>query len=326
MHRFASLTTLALAAFCTAQETAWLTNFTEAKAKAKAEKKDLLVDFTGSDWCGWCIKLDEEVFSKDEFKKAAPNQFVLVKLDYPRNKDLVTDEIRAQNKELGEKYQIQGYPTILLLDCEGRVYGQTGYLDGGPEKYTTHLGDLKKKGDAFLAALALADTKKDLDRAKALDEALGLIDAEMASTHYLSTMQEILKLDADGKGGLKAKYETKVQDLADAKELDSMAGALQESIGPHMQAGEHDKAIAKLDEIVKAPKNKLHHQLALFFKGMVIMEGKEDAKAAIAELEAAKAINPESPIGKQITMILPRIQEMAKQKEGGKEEKKEGGK
>lgn len=326
MHRFASLTTLALAAFCTAQETAWLTNFTEAKAKAKAEKKDLLVDFTGSDWCGWCIKLDEEVFSKAEFQKEAPTHFVLVKLDYPRNKDLVTDEIRAQNKELGEKYQIQGYPTILLLDCEGRVYGQTGYLDGGPEKYNTHLADLKKKGDGFLAALVRADAAKGLDRAKALDEALGMIDAEMAATHYLSAMQEILKLDADGKGGLKAKYETKVQDLADAKELDSMAGALQEAIGPHMQNKEFDQALAKLDEVVKAPKNKLHHQLALFFKGMVIMEGKEDAKTAIATLEAAKALNPDSPIGKQIAMILPRIQEMAKEKEGGKEEKKEGGK
>lgn len=331
MHRLASLTTLALAAFCTAQETAWLTNFTEAKAKAKAEKKDLLVDFTGSDWCGWCIKLDEEVFSKAEFQKEAPTHFVLVKLDYPRNKDLVTDEIRAQNKELGEKYQIQGYPTILLLDCEGRVYGQTGYLDGGPEKYNTHLADLKKKGDGFLAALVRADAAKGIDRAKALDEALGMIDADMASTHYLGLMQEILKLDADGKGGLKAKYETKVQDLADAKELDSMAGALQEAIGPHMQQKEFDQALAKLDEVVKAPKNKLHHQLALFFKGMVIMEGKEDAKTAIATLEAAKALNPESPIGKQIAMILPRIQEMAKEKEGekkegGKEEKKEGGK
>ncbi len=321
---------LALTTFAAAQDVAWLTNFTEAKAKAKAEKKDLLIDFTGSDWCGWCIKLDEEVFSKDEFKKDAPTHFVLVKLDYPRNQDLVTDEIRAQNKELGEKYSIQDYPTILLCDSEGRVYGQTGYQEGGPEKYNTLLADLKKKGDSFLAALVRADAAKGVDRAKALDEALASIDPDMATTHYLGLMEEICKLDADGKAGLKAKHEAKVKEIAESKELDAMAAALQEAIGPHMQAGEHDQAIAKLEAVIKAPKNKTQHQLALFFKGMVIMEGKEDAKAAIKELEAAKALNPESPIGKQITMILPRIQKMAEekggeQKEGGKEEKKEAG-
>ena len=84
MHRSLSLfAALALSTFAAAQEVAqeaeWIQNFTDAKAKAKAEKKHLLIDFTGSDWCGWCIKLDEEVFSKEAFKTEAPKHFVLVK-------------------------------------------------------------------------------------------------------------------------------------------------------------------------------------------------------------------------------------------------------
>jgi thioredoxin-related protein len=331
MHRFVPLFTMfALATFATAQEATWLSDFAKAKAQAKAEKKDLLIDFTGSDWCGWCIKLDEEVFSQDAFRVEAPKHFVLVKLDFPRNKDLVTEDVRKQNEELGEKYQIQGYPTILLCDCEGRVYGATGYLEGGPDKYNTHLADLKSKGAAFTTAMAKADAGKGLDRAKALDEALSAIEAELLPAHHLAAMEEICTLDTDGKGGLKAKYEEQVKAGKKAAEeraaeaaVQKEAVVLQEAINGFMEQKEFDKALARLDETIKAPKNKLQHQIALFFKGMVIMDAKNDAKAAIVELEAAKALDEGSPIGKQIAMILPQLKKMAEQK---KEETKEPGK
>ncbi|MCC7061389.1 MAG: thioredoxin family protein [Planctomycetes bacterium] len=333
MHRSLSLfAALALSTFAAAQEVAqeaeWIQNFTDAKAKAKAEKKHLLIDFTGSDWCGWCIKLDEEVFSKEAFKTEAPKHFVLVKLDYPRNKDLVTEEIQKQNAELGKKYQIQGYPTILLCDCEGRVYGATGYQEGGPEKYNTHLGDMKKQGDAFVAAMVRADAAKGVDRAKALDEALSAISEETVANHHLAVMQEICTLDADGKAGLKSKHEAKVKEIAEAKELDEVRGKIEEELSPMMEAQEFDKAIARLDEMIKAPKNVSQHQLALFYKGIVIMQGKQDAKGAIAELEAALKLNKESAIGKQIEQIIPRIKKMAEEKGGEKKEegKEEGGK
>lgn len=331
MHRTVSLfTTLALATFAAAQEATWVSDFAKAKAQAKAEKKDLLIDFTGSDWCGWCIKLDEEVFSQDVFRLEAPKHFVLVKLDFPRNKELVTEEVRKQNAELGELYQIQGYPTILLCDCEGRVYGATGYQEGGPEKYNTHLAELKRKGETFGAAMAKAAAGKGLDRAKALDEALSALDAELVPTHYLATMEEICTLDADGKGGLKAKYEEQVKagkiaaaERAAEAAVQKEAEVLQEAIGGFMEAKEFDKALARLDETIKAPKNKLQHQIALFFKGMVIMDAKNDPKAAIVELEAAKALDEGSPIGKQVGMILPQLKKLAEQK---KDETKEPGK
>lgn len=336
MHRTISLlSTLTILTFATAQDATakaeWLQDFAAAKAQAKAEKKDLLIDFTGSDWCGWCIKLDEEVFSKDEFQKFAPQHFVLVKLDYPRNKDLVTEAIQAQNKELAKTYQVQGYPTILLTDHDGRVYGQTGYQDGGPEKYNTHLADLKKKGEGFLGALKKADGAKGLDRAKALDEALGMVEEEMATTHYLGLMEEICTLDADGKGGLKAKHETKVKELQESKMLDSLAEELQTAIGPMMEEKKFDEALAALDAAAKAPKNDLHKQMALFFKGMVMVQGKNDPVAALAEWKAAMDLKPTSPIGKQIEVQLPRLQKMADAKKGdgkpeeGKEKAKENG-
>jgi len=311
-------TLLALSSIATAQESQWTQDFAKAKAKAKAENKDLLLDFTGSDWCGWCIKLDEEVFAKEEFQKEAPKHFVLVKLDYPNNKELVTEAVRKQNEELGAKYQIQGYPTILLTDCDGRVYGQTGYREGGPADYNTHLAELKLIGAAFGKGISKANASKGVERAKALAEALDSLDGDVVTAHHLDLLEEICKLDEDGKAGLKAKYEEQAKSAKAAAEeraqeaaLQKEAGVLQEAINDLMEAKEFDKALAKLDEFIAKPKNKTQHQLAQFFKGMVIMDARNDPKAAIEELEKARKLDPESPIGKQIGMILPQLKRMA---------------
>ena len=315
---------LLLPAFAQEKGDLWIQDFAKAKETAKAEKKDLLIDFTGSDWCGWCIKLDEEVFSKEAFTGAAPKSFVLVKLDYPQDESRVTPEVKKQNAELQKQYNIQGYPTILLCDADGNVYGQTGYQDGGPDKYVTMLADQKKKGEVFQAAMLRAQGKQGVERAKALDEALSGIDAEVVSNHHLARMEEIVKIDADGKGGLKEKYEAKVKEIAESREIDSEAQAMNELIGPLMQEGKGKEAIAKLDEIVKAPKSKAQHQLALFFKGMVTMDVDGNAKNAIEALEAGKAVLPNSPVAKRIEQILPELKkQLEEKKEGGD---KEGGK
>jgi len=139
----------------------WMSNFEAAKKKAIAENKQLLVDFTGSDWCGWCIRLDKEVFQKPEFKGA--DKFVLVSLDFPKDKTKVTKEIQAQNKMLQKRYAVKGFPTILLMDAKGMPFAKTGYQAGGPEKYNTHLEELLKKraerDTAFAAASKIEDKK-----------------------------------------------------------------------------------------------------------------------------------------------------------------------
>lgn len=121
----------------------WETDFELAKKRAAAEKKAMLLDFTGSDWCGWCIRLKKEVFDESSFQKYAAENLVLVELDFPRSKEL-SEKLKEQNAELAEKYKIQGYPTIILLDAKGREVARTGYREGGPEKYVEHLKELLK--------------------------------------------------------------------------------------------------------------------------------------------------------------------------------------
>lgn len=121
----------------------WLTNFAEAEQQAKSQHKLLLMDFTGSDWCGWCIMLEKEVFSKPEFKEYASKNLVLLELDFPRRKEM-PEETLAQNQRLAMKYQIQGFPTIVVLDSNGKEVAQLGYMRGGPEAFIAQLEKLPK--------------------------------------------------------------------------------------------------------------------------------------------------------------------------------------
>lgn len=118
-----------------ADELPWKTSFAEATAEAAQQQKQILLNFTGSDWCPWCVKMDEEVLSKKQFSEFASKNLVLVKLDFPRRKKLSPDE-KAQNEELAKKYAIQGFPTFVLVDASGKeVRRQEGYLEGGPAEF-----------------------------------------------------------------------------------------------------------------------------------------------------------------------------------------------
>ena len=113
----------------------WKTDYATSLAQAAKENKMVLLDFTGSDWCGWCIKLQKDTFSKPEFKKFAEQSLVLVELDFPRGK-AQSDELRKQNEELAKKFGVQGFPTLVLLDPQGQEAARNvGYLQGGPEAF-----------------------------------------------------------------------------------------------------------------------------------------------------------------------------------------------
>ncbi|MCI0533802.1 MAG: thioredoxin family protein [Verrucomicrobiales bacterium] len=122
----------------------WLTDLPQAQAKAKKENKLLLLDFTGSDWCGWCIKLNKEVFSKPEFAEYAKKNLVLVEVDFPQRKKLSAAQAKANNA-LQTKYDVEGYPTLVILDAEGKLVGKTGYVPGGPKPFLAELAKITKK-------------------------------------------------------------------------------------------------------------------------------------------------------------------------------------
>ena len=131
----------------------WHTDLNAAIKIAQKEKKPIMLFFTGSDWCGWCMRLQKEVFYTDEFKKWAKENVVLVDVDFPRNNQQ-TQATKDQNNLLQKQFSVRGYPTVWFVKPEktkeGKYnlpqYGSPGYLAGGPENWiNTAKGILQEK-------------------------------------------------------------------------------------------------------------------------------------------------------------------------------------
>lgn len=289
---------------------AWMQDFAAAQEKAKAENKDLLIDFTGSDWCVWCQRLDKEVFQAGDFEVKIQEQFVLVKLDFPNDKTLVTEEVQKQNKGLMGRFGVQGFPTIFLTDAAGTPYAKTGYQPGGPENYLTHVAEKKEAKTKFADAIAALGDVAGADRAKKLDEALATLDAEILLPFYVRYVDEILTLDAAGEAGLKTKYDAMKSEYAERTAMME----LNEAVGPFFESEDWPGALKAVDEFVAKYKtsNPSIAQQAMMAKVGVFMQQKK-FDDAVKAIEDAKALAPESELGKQADMIIQQIKMMASQ-------------
>jgi thioredoxin-related protein len=113
----------------------WIDDYHKAQDEAKSSHKLLLLNFTGSDWCGWCIRLDQDVFSQSDFKDYAIKNLVLLELDFPRPGGSrwqgQAAELKKQNLDLARQYDVHGFPTLIVLDGHGqKLWEYNGYLPG----------------------------------------------------------------------------------------------------------------------------------------------------------------------------------------------------
>ncbi len=266
MNNTSNLLRAGLLAFATvatafASGEGWTSDFDAAKKQAASEKKDLLLDFTGSDWCGWCIKLDKEVFQEAAFKTGVKDKLVLVELDYPKDQSKLTDDTKAQNEKLKGEFKPKGYPTIMLCDASGKPYAQTGYQPGGPEKYLPHLAELMavrtKRDEAFAAA---DQATAPAEKAKQLLAGLQTMDAELVDAHYADVLAKITELDPDT-AATYTKGRDEVKAKQDAEQKAAMAGReaiqgkmmeMQKTVEPLLKAEEFDKAFDAAITFIKA--------------------------------------------------------------------------
>lgn len=227
----------------------WTSDFEAALKEAKASDQAVLIDFTGSDWCAWCIKLTKEVFDQPEFEAGVKDKFVLVELDYPKDKGRVTEAVAMQNGALLKRYPIKGYPTVLLCDAEGRPFAATAYQEGGAEKYLTHLNELLAKRTTRDKTMVEAAGKEGVAKAKLLISALdGLqLDPAMILANYAETIEQIKKADpADETGFAKkqsgearfAGFMAKLVESRQAKDLDGEIKAAESALADRLIQGE----------------------------------------------------------------------------------------
>jgi thioredoxin-related protein len=276
----------------------WVVDFEKAKVQAVKEGKSIFMEFTGSDWCPPCKALHKNVLSQDVFKTEMPKNFILLKLDSPRDKSKQMPEEIEQYKVLSAKYGIQGVPTIFLADAKGRPYYQTvGYSGDPADQYVANLkeqlGTLTKRDAAF----AKAEKASGAEKAKMLAEGLSLVDDEMALKTYGDVVSQIIELDADNKAGLKAKFEGLKNSVGFKAELEATMSS---------SRGKPEETLAAIDKLIADKKpTGTALQEALFYKGSVHFQT-DKAKAKEMLIEAQK-LAPKSETGKRIDDILERF-------------------
>jgi thioredoxin-related protein len=280
-----------------ADEKLWTTSFAKAKELAAKEGKDILMEFTGSDWCPPCIALNKNVLTKEVFKVEATKKFVLLKLDNPRDKSKQTKEEQAQYKELSSKFNVTGVPTIFLADAKGRPYSkQVGYSGAEAKQYVEDLAsntETRERRDEYLAK---AEKAEGAEKAELLDKALAQIDTELVVSTYKSTVEEIIAADAKDESGLKSKYEGKLKL--------SIVKAAVKKVQQGFKRSNPDAGIEKLDKLVADMKLSGEGlQEVLYVKSLIQFQTQQKDKAK-KTLEAALKAAPETKKGAHIEEVL----------------------
>lgn len=211
-------------------EIAWVRDYAEAKRRAAAEGKDLLINFTGSDWCVYCMRLDEEVFTHAAFVEPMSQKFVFVFMDSPRDpaleKEVADPKLRDR---LLEDMLVNGFPTIILASADGAPYARTGYQKGGPEPYLEHLAELRGDGEKVKALLA-AGAEVD---ATVLKQGIETLATHMLLGYpgYAPLLARAEQADADGSLGLKPLVEAERARQRSVTEQKALAAVLPQQQG-----------------------------------------------------------------------------------------------
>lgn len=272
----------ALAALVPAWAAEWMTDLEAAKAKAAAENKAVLVDFTGSDWCGWCIRLRQQVLDTPAFEQYAKDKFVLMEVDLPQNPKF-DPALRARNEQIAQQYAVSGFPTVMVLTPKGEVVGG----------FNGFLPTVQAVSKQLEAALTTSDLLKQAETQQGAQQLDSLVKAyrslpEKMQANARSLRQRIIALDPQDTTGI-----GRLQKIEDER------AALQDALSAAQSTAE---AVAVIDKALAQayPENKTG---MLQMKFQVLMMGAmsvDDVKSAIDAGRAAMELDPQiTPAARQ---------------------------
>jgi len=279
----------------------WITDMEAAKKQAAEQKKDLMIEFTGSDWCPPCMQLRANVFSKPDFQKEAQKNFVLVELDYPRSKEQ-TKEMKVANEKLARQYGVQGFPTVVFADASGKPFG--GFVGGrSQEGVMKAMQDALKNKEALNAAVANV-SKAATDEAKvaALMEVLKLAPQEYVDNFYGDVKEEIKKLDKDDKSGLKAADARAAQLKKERTDVQNyLAGKLTDKSTPE-EALQVVKAYPDRGKLLPETQQEL-----LMMEFATYLNSTGDVDGAVLLLDKVAELKPDTEAGRRIPRLKATI-------------------
>lgn len=263
-----------LAALVPALAAEWMTDLEAAKAKAAAENKAVLIDFTGSDWCGWCIRLRKQVLDTPAFETYAKDKFVLMEVDVPQNPKF-DPELRKRNEQLCEQFSVDGFPTIMVITPQGEVVG-------GFSGFKPTVDDAAKTLNAALATAGLLKKAESQQGAEQLDTLVQAYKSIPEDFHrqVAPLRQRIVALDPQDTTGM-------VRQQRVLEQREALAAALPAAQTPAEALAIVDKALATAEPENKPGLLQLKFQILL-----TSAQNVDDVKAAAAAGREAMQADP----------------------------------
>lgn len=272
----------------------WSEDWDSSLQRARSEGKDLLIFFTGSDWCVWCQRLEAEVLGSSEFQQSVPQDFVLVKLDFPRRR-VLPPAVQERNRQLALRYGIEGYPTLVLSDSEGRPYARMGYQPGGPRPFLEQLRSHRSAKEADWALLRQARAARGQERARLLDRFLDRIDERGQLTFFLEEIDEVIR-HAEASSPLREKY-TLLRELTAIKAEPEAQGSWPLVLN----------RLRALEERATRAGLVLVAQDALLVQAAINLNALNDRTEARRLLVRARDLDPRSRWGRLAAQVLERL-------------------
>ena len=308
-------------------EEGWMTSLEKAKVEAQKTNRHILINFSGSDWCYWCKKLDREVFSTSKWKKEAPKHYVLLLIDSPSKRVKMDPKQRAYNRSLVKKFSIRGYPSVYLLDSNGKPYAITGYRRGGPDFYLKHLKAFREGKTKLETLLKKIEGKSKEEQAKVLDQVCSIAQKKQMGNFYIAEQKKIIQLDLENKLGLKAKYALALYQYFTQKrnplakqyfeiikkyapekvKAIEFDGKLKKIFMTYGRRGNWKEARKAVFALIKANSPKGENELKAYYTLAIIEYRLHNLPKTIEYLEKAVKADPTNKMAKQLKVIISRL-------------------
>lgn len=278
----------------------WTTDLKAARAQAADQGKDLLLSFTGSDWCPDCIRLKNDILVTGEFRKAMAPHFVLVELDFPRDQAGIPAARLSRNEKLLEDYSVVEFPTLVLADPDARPYALTTlttHRPAGAGDYVQHLLELKQRRKVRDEALKEAEHLDGLPKARALVTAIADYPDCTVAAFYRPVVEAILEADPEDRTGFQ-----------EAREYRLARSTYEKQVATLLETGEFEATVAAADAFVaRHDPTGVERQKVLLPKLMATVEtGSRDD--CLKLLEDIRTIAPDSEVGLEATRLRSRIE------------------
>lgn len=275
----------------------WITDFQQAKKTAAVEKKDIALLFTASDWLDLAKTFDEKILNQADFIKQASIHYVLLRLDFPKEPQQQGRQTTTQNQLLMRAYRVRGLPTIVLTDAIGRPYAITGYHDGSLTAWLEEFNQLRLTREKRDRLFAEAKKAEGINRAELLSQALPDLPGNIAARFYRNIINEIIQLDPDNKSGRVDYYQALITDVQYSDQMQKL-----------VRSGDHEKMLALSDRYLKSGGLSDASKQSVLFSKFGIYEKQKNTDLAKKTLNQIIAIDPQSPPGRQASLLLKKNQ------------------